>query len=453
MLTKPRLGQRVKVTIERLGIYGEGVGYSYGYTLFIDGALPGEELRARVHESHKNYGRAHIVKTISASPHRVAPVCPLFGKCGGCQIMHLAYPQQLESKQKRVDDALQRIGKFTGVEVAACEPSPSQLAYRNKIQLPVSPGENGMRLGLYAHDSHDLVEIERCKIHCALGEEAYAHLLRILKDSKLTAYDPKTGEGDLRHVIIKTAVFTSQILIVLVTTQIDSPALNSVARKLLGAMPAIKGVVQNINTASGNSVLGSEYRTLAGEPVIEEKLCGLFFKVSPASFFQVNPEQAEKLYERVLALAALTGTERVLDAYCGVGTLSLILAKQAKEVVGVECVAEAIVDAKENAKRNALTNVTFECAEAETFIQTLQQTDVAILNPPRRGCEPSFLERLVVLQPKRIVYVSCDPATLARDLAYLAANGYKIEVVQPFDMFPQTAHVECVVSLSFLPRF
>ncbi len=354
--------------------------------------------------------------------------------------MHLEYAEQLVAKRQRVVDALERIGKFSAVEVAPCAPSPSPLHYRNKIQLPVCPGGE-MRLGLYARGTHDVVEIERCFIHCELGERVFQAVSKILKGAK---WEP----GVLRHVLIKTAVNTKEVLVVLVTRVFRPEGLTEMAEKMMAAMPEIKGVVHHVNTRSDNVVLSGKFKTIVGKGSIEEELGGFVFKVSPASFFQVNTPQAEQLYRRAIDLAGLTGTEVVLDAYCGVGTLSLFLARGAKEVIGVECVAEAIDDAKANAKRNGIANVRFVCAQAERYLGQMQAVDVAMLNPPRKGCDPVVLEALLALKPKKIVYISCDPATLARDLALLGAGGYVIDCVEPFDMFPQTAHVETLASLN-----
>ena len=448
MPIESRLGKKMDLTIDRLGINGEGVGQWYGYTIFVDGALPGEQVYASLYEKRKSFGRAYVVRRDTNSPHRAEPICPLFGTCGGCQLMHLTYSEQLVAKRQRVVDALVRIAKLPDVEIPPCIPSPSPLAYRNKIQLPVAPGQAHLRLGLYARNTHELVEMEQCHIHCSLGERAFKQIKDRLQASSITSYDPKTGKGELRHVLIKTAVFTQEILVTFVTTGAPSFELQEVARAIMQAMPEVKGVVLNINSSPDNTVLGHEYQVLCGEKSIKEKLCGLTFTVSSASFFQVNPPQAEHLYQTVLEKSALSGKETVLDAYCGVGTLSLLLAKGAKSVIGVECVSEAIADAKENARINDIANVEFICAEAESYIQTLSSIDVAILNPPRKGCEKSLLEKLATLKPERIVYVSCDPATLARDLHFLAEKGWEIESVQPFDMFPQTAHVESVATLS-----
>ncbi len=442
MLTKPQLEQTITLTIERLGINGEGVGIFEGFTIFVDGALPGEKIKAVICEVRKNFARARLIEHITTSPHRQKPICPVFGTCGGCQIMHLDYQEQLVIKRQRVIDALQRIGKLFDVDVTSCEPSPLPLAYRNKIQLPAGMSNSHLYLGLYAYNTHDLIEIDKCYIHCTLGEAVFQKVKNILKASSLT-------EGDIKCVLIKTAVTTKQVLVILVTTQKSLPGLSKIATEIMESMPEIKGVVQSVNSSIGNVMLGKEFYTLVGESSITETLSGLTFKVSPASFFQVNPAQAEKVYKTVLEYAALTGKETVLDAYCGVGTLSLILAKGAHSVIGVEYVEEAIRDAKENARVNHLSNTQFTCALAEEFISSLKHIDVGVLNPPRKGCERSFLENLALLKPTKIIYVSCDPATLARDLAILSEKGYKVEHVKPFDMFPQTVHVECVAFLKF----
>lgn len=437
---KPQLHQQITLDIKRLGIHGEGIGDFNGFTVFVDGALPGEIVTATIDEVRKNFARGKVVSYQQTSPHRVTPPCPVFGRCGGCQIMHLAYPQQLETKRQRVVDALERIGKLFEVPVASCVPSPDPFAYRNKIQLPVVIDDR-LRMGLYAFNSHDLVEIEKCYIHCSLGEKTFAAVKQILQASP----DPA-----LRHVLIKTAVQTHQVLVILVTQGEGSSLLPSIAEQIMQAVPEVKGVVQNINTSSGNAILGKTFRTLAGHSSVVDKICGMHFKVSPASFFQVNPPQAENLYQKALEFCALKGDETVLDAYCGVGTFSLILAPHAKKVIGVECVADAIADAEDNAKRNKISNAAFTCAQAEDFIGTLEPIDVAVLNPPRKGCDPQFLDKLTLLKPSRIVYISCDPATLARDLAILKEKGYSIQSVQPFDMFPQTIHVETIASLQKL---
>jgi len=422
------------VLIEKLGIYGEGIARIDGYTVFVDGALPGETVEIEWTERKKTYGRASLKKLVAPSPERVIPPCPVFGKCGGCQLMHLSYEKQLEFKRERVVDAFERIGKLGPIPIEPCFPSPSQLSYRNKIQLPVNL--NPLQIGLYAQNSHRLIDIDHCYIHCTAGEKIYSAIRSILSHTPFP--------DSLRHILIKTAVHTNQILVILVTPDSPSAALVSIAKRILDSMEEVKGVVHNLNRKTGNIILGPTFQTLAGEGAIEEKICGLIFRVSPASFFQVNPYQVENLYRKVEELAALDGTQRLLDAYCGVGTLSLILSGKAKETIGVECVPEAIRDAETNARRNGITNAKFVCDTAERFVPSLKGIDVALLNPPRKGCEPEVLQKLAGLRPSKIIYVSCDPATLARDLSFLSKEGFKVKGAFPFDLFPQTAHVETV---------
>ncbi|MEI8328380.1 MAG: 23S rRNA (uracil(1939)-C(5))-methyltransferase RlmD [Chlamydiia bacterium] len=444
------LGKKMDLEIERMGINGEGVGSWYGCTLFVDGALPGETVHASLYEKKKSYGRARMLSIRSASPHRVDPVCPLFGQCGGCQIMHLSYPEQLKAKRQRVVDSLERIGKFKGVEVSDCLGSAPSLQYRNKIQIPIAPdGNGGMRFGLYARNTHDLIEMKRCFIHCEEGEQVFQKMQEILHASGLEAYDSHKGQGELRHLLIKTAVATKQVLVVLVSNTSPSEGLQRVAREILLHIPSVKGVVHNLHLQNDNTVLGDVYTTLAGQGSIEEILCGLVFKVSPASFFQVNPSQAEKLYQEAIAAAGVASTDVVLDAYCGVGTMSLLFARQAHKVIGVECVAEAIHDARDNAIRNQIDNIEFHVGFVEHVIDDLHMPiDIVILNPPRKGCDLHVIEKIGSMPLKKIVYVSCDPATLSRDLHLLSMKGWKIQRVQPFDMFPQTSHVETLVVLS-----
>lgn len=448
MTSKPKLNQKISLDIQRLGIHGEGIGYYHGYTVFVDGPLPCEVIQACMTETKSNYGRARLITIDNPSPSRAKPPCPLFGRCGGCQVMHMSYDEQLNMKRQRVIDAFERIGKFEKPPVEPCVASPDPLGYRNKIQVPIGAGPNGeIRMGFYARSSHDLVDVEHCYIHCPLGEEVFKKLQELIKASDLTPYDWNTLQGELRHVIIKSAVNTRQVLVVFITHKCPANKLEKIAHELMKACPSVKGVVQNINTVAENVVFGPEFKLISGIPQIIENLCGLQFKVSASSFFQVNPAQAEQLFNRAIEFCGLTGSEKVLDAYCGVGTLSLISSKNAKEVIGVECVYEAIDDAKENARLNNIENVHFICDTAESRIEQINDIDVVILNPPRKGCEPSLLHVLGKKRPKTIVYISCDPATLARDVAILRDNGYAVDAIQPFDMFPQTAHVETLVKL------
>lgn len=348
--------------------------------------------------------------------------------------MHLSYEKQLQVKKQKVADALTRIGKIDPSIIENCLASPLPLAYRNKIQLPMQ----GTTLGLYAKNSHNLISVDHCLIHCSLGEEVFQKIKTLIKKFKIP----------LRHVLIKSAIYTKEVLVILVTREQTTLELCNLSQAIQKDIPFVKGVIHNIHSDKENVILGETYHTLVGDSHIHERLCNLTFSISAASFFQVNPFQAEKLYLKALELADIQQNDTVLDAYCGVGTLSLIFAQKAKHVTGVECVPEAIVDADENRKRNNIRNVSFVCANSEHFIHTLSSIDLLLLNPPRKGADPSFLEGVRKLSPKKIIYISCDPATLARDLAILETYGYKTTHVQPFDMFPQTSHVECVAMLT-----
>ncbi len=416
-------GQKITITIDRLGVNGEGVGRFEGCTIFVDYALPTEEVDIELTDCRKSFAFGILLKIITPSKDRITPICPVFGKCGGCQLMHMPYEKQLEMKRQKVIDAMERIAKMP-ILVKQTRPSPSPLHYRNKIQLPMS--KEG-KLGLYAKNSHDVIAIETCYIHSLLGEKVFKQIQGLFKD-------------EIEHVLIKTSAKKQESLVALVTKE------NAKVQCLANKIDAT-GVVQTFKPEN-NRVLGKEFTTLKGTSFITDELCGLVFKVSPASFFQVNPAQAENLYKEALLLGNLKGEEVVLDAYCGVGTLALIFAQKAKKVIGVECVKEAIEDAKESAKLNSITNVSFICDMAERYIQTLQKIDIVILNPPRKGCDPSLIEKLLSLRPTKIIYISCDPATLARDLALLCKSNYEAMSVEPFDMFPQTAHVECCTLLT-----
>lgn len=436
------------MAIHGIGIHGEGIGKVDGYTLFIEGALPGEIVIARLIECHRQYGRAQIIAIEKPSPDRAQPPCVLFGRCGGCQLMHLSYPRQLEIKRQLVTEAFALIGKGQNTPVEPCLPAPMPLAYRNKIQLPAIQTPGGIVLGLYEKASHTLIPVAQCATHSVLGETVYQTVSSLIRKSGMIAYDPDTGQGELRHILIKSTLRSQEALVILVTTDKATDILSRMAIEMMALCPHIRGVVHNQHTGKDNVILGTSYTLLQGRESITETLCGLCFQISAASFFQVNPDQAERLYAKALAFAALTGTETVLDAYCGVGTLSLVLAQKAKSVIGIEKVPEAIENAKANALLNAIHNVQFLCTASETFMKSSPAVDVVLLNPPRKGCEPSVLEGICRTAPQTIVYISCNPATLARDCAYLTQCGYRLEQVQPFDMFPQTAHVECVAKLT-----
>lgn len=438
--------------IDDLGTSGEGIGSVEGFKIFVEGALPLEKVRVVITAIKSNYGIGKLLEILIPSPHRIKPPCPLFDRCGGCQIMHLTYPKQLEVKRKRVMDAFERIGKSKILEMPEVEPSDPFLYYRNKIQLPVTPlpdggDQEGVEIGLYQKGSHQVVPVDHCLIHSSLGDLVYQEVIRIIKASSIKAYDENTKEGELRHVLIRTAIFLKQVLVVLITTSSPSELIKKIGKEL-SKIEGVKGVVHHKNARKDNVVLDQNFTTLYGRSYIEEALCGLTFKISAASFFQVNPYQAEKLYRAAIELAEITSESIVLDAYCGIGTLSLLIAQRAKKVVGIECVPQAIKDAKENAKFNKIDSVEFICGQSEKLIQSLSSIDIVFLNPPRKGCDPQVLFELKRLKPKTIIYIACDPATLARDALILASHGFKRDVVKAFDLFPQTMHVETLVKFT-----
>lgn len=437
----------VDLDIVDLGTSGEGIGSVDGFKIFVEGALPLEKVRVEITALKSNYGIAKLLEILKASPYRIKPPCPLFDRCGGCQIMHLEYDKQLEYKRKRVMDAFERIGKSPILDKPSIEPSIPSFGYRNKIQLPVTEDKGFLQVGLYERGSHNVVPVEHCLIHSSFGDEVYQEVIKIIKASSIKAYSEKTEEGELRHILMRTSIFLKQVLVVLITTSSASELIKKIGKELF-KIEGVKGVVHHKNARNDNVILDRNFTTLAGQSFIEETLCGLTFKISAASFFQVNPYQAEKLYKEALKLAEITSDSTVLDAYCGIGTLSLLMAKQAKKVIGIECVPQAIKDAEENAKRNKIDRVEFICGQSEKVIPSLSSIDVVFLNPPRKGCDPKVLLELKRLKPKTIIYISCDPATLARDALLLTSYGFEREVVKAFDLFPQTTHVETLVKFT-----
>jgi 23S rRNA (uracil1939-C5)-methyltransferase len=420
--------------ISSLSSAGEGIGSIDGMKIFVEGALPGEEVAVTLVEQKKSYAKAELNQILSPSLERTKPPCSAFGQCGGCQVMHLHYPSQLEFKRKRVFEALERIGGMYNPEVLPCLPSPFSLGYRNKIQIPVLWEKGKKILGLYRKNSHEIIPLDRCLIQCPQGEAIF-HLIA-----------EKLCLPTVRYVLIRNALFREEALVLFVTSGQFSKELKKLAEELMASHSLIKGVVENVNRRKGNTILGPTFRLLAGRPYIYETLLNRTFKISPSAFFQINPAQTERLYEKAIELAEIDSQENVLDAYCGVGALAIFAAAHTKKVHGIECVSQAIADAIENARLNNVGFCRFTCGKAEEKIQE-EEFDTLFLNPPRKGCDPKLIKSLLEKKPKKIVYISCDPATLARDLALLS-NKYKPNAIQPMDMFPQTMHVETVVRLT-----
>jgi len=447
-----QLGQTVEITIDNYGHEGEGVGRIEGFAVFIPEALKGETVRIRITEVRKNFARGEVLEILKPALERIKPPCPVYQQCGGCQLQHMNYSAQLAIKRQQVVDAVERIGGLSGITVHPVLGMKDPWYYRNKVQYPFGMDGGQTVMGFYRKGTHDIVNLDSCQLQPMVTNWVATKIRELAVKYQVSIYNEQTGTGLLRHLLIKKGFKTGEMMVVLVTNGPDFPDGPKIAAELMSAFPNVKSVVQNINTNRGNVILGRETRVIAGEPTINDILDGLKFKISARSFFQVNPEQAEVLYHKAVEYAGLTGTETVLDAYCGVGSLTLFLARQAKEVYGIEVVPEAIRDAEANAALNQLKNVRFLVGETEKVLPELVNQgvrfDVCVVDPPRSGCERSVLESFAANGVGRIVYVSCNPSTLARDLKILTELGYEVREIQPVDMFPQTYHVECVVLMS-----
>jgi len=446
-----RPGQRIELPIHGLGHSGEGVGRYAGLTVFVPGGAPGDTLAARIVEVKKNYARAELVAVLTPSPDRAVPPCPVVGECGGCQLQHIAYPSQLALKRQQVVDALERVGKLPGVLVHPTLGMADPWRYRTKAQFPVGLRSGRIVAGFFAPGTHRIVDIAQCDIQHPLGNQILQAVRDLAQRYNVPIYDERTHRGVLRHVLARVGRGTGEAMAVLVTNGPEFPSAKLIAQALLERVPGLVSVVQNINPAQTNVVLGSKSRVLAGRDSTTDSIGDLSFAISPVSFFQVNPAQTEVLYSKALEYAGLTGTETVFDLYCGIGTISLFLARQAQTVVGIEVVPDAIADARENARLNQVDNVRFVCGDATVEMPRLAgegtTADVIVVDPPRKGCDEPVLHAMAAMQPRRMVYVSCNPASLARDLGILSGLGYRTATVQPVDMFPHTAHVECCALL------
>lgn len=444
-------GDNIEVQIAGLGSSGEGVGKYKGFTVFVQGALPEESIQAEITLVKKNYAAGKLIKIIEASPERVEPVCPVYAECGGCQLQHLSYAGQLCMKQQQVKDALTRIGHLD-TEVLPVIGCTNPWNYRNKMQFPAASGAEGtVNIGCYAASTHSVIDTGSCMIQKEANNEVLTTVRKWMHRYGISAYDEKTGKGLVRHVMSRVGVHSGEVMAVLITSAYDIPHKKELIEWLTKYVPNLVSVVQNINKKPTNVVMGSKTRVLYGRPTITDSLGALSFNISAQSFFQINSEQAEKLYNKALEYAALSGTETVVDVYCGTGTISLYLAKHAGKVYGIEIVAPAIEDAKKNAQDNNCHNAEFILGDAADRLPQLLaegvKPDVVVVDPPRAGCEQKVLKAIADVEPQRIVYVSCNPASLARDLAYLNERGYRAMTAQPVDMFPMTSHVETVVAV------
>ena len=454
--------EKITLTIEDICVSGEGIGKVQGYTLFVKDAIIGDTVEAVVTKAKKNYGYAKMLRVLEPSEHRVPKKCPVARQCGGCQIQELSYEAQLDFKTKKVRGNLERIGGFSSELLDdVMEPicgMEEPFFYRNKAQFPIGADRDGKIVtGFYAGRTHQIIP----NMECALGVPVNEEILRIIVDFMdeygISAYDETTGKGLVRHVLIRYGFTTKEIMVCLVINGDKIPKSEKLVDNLT-RIPGMMSITYSVNKENTNVIMGKEIGTLWGQAYITDYIGEVKYQISPLSFFQVNPVQTEKLYGMALEYAGLKGDETVWDLYCGIGTISLFLAQKAKQVYGVEIIPQAIEDAKNNAKINNITNAEFFVGKAEEVLPEYYAryekehgqkayADVIVVDPPRKGCEETLLETMTQMQPERIVYVSCDSATLARDLKYLCERGYEMKRVKPVDQFPHTVHVETVVLL------
>jgi len=446
--------QSIELTITDLGSEGEGIGKTDAFTWFIKDAVPGDRIRASVMKVKKSYGFARLQEIITPSPDRIKPVCPVAGKCGGCVLQDMRYEAQLSFKENKVRNNIMRIGGFQDAQVLPVIGMENPFRYRNKAEIPAGLDRAGhTAAGFYAGHSHFIVPCEDCLLEFPENRDILKTVTDWMKEFRISPYDEEKHTGLIRHILIRKGFSTGEIMVCLIAFSGKVPHTEELCRCLTG-ISGIKTVALNINRKPGNVILGDETRTLAGSGFITDTIGSVSFRISAQSFYQVNSAQTEKLYRKVLEYAGLTGKETVWDLYCGIGTISLFLAKEAAKVYGVEIVPQAVEDARKNAERNGIRNAEFFTGKAEEVLPEQLKShgahaDVIVTDPPRKGCDEKCLQTMLEMKPKKIVYVSCDSATLARDLKILCASGeYTLEKAQPVDMFPQTAHVETVVLMS-----
>ena len=429
---------------------GQGVAKIEGCAVFIPNAIAGEKCLVRIEKAQKTWAAGKITQILEKSPHRVNRACPVAKLCGGCDFWHMDYEEETRLKADRVRQALNRIGGEELKEVPVLA-APECTGYRNKAQYPVSSQKGRVFAGFFKAGTHQVVENSRCLILPEETDGVKKIVVDYVNHYRITAYDETTGKGLLRHIYVRRGAVSGQVLVCLVINGKKLPHPETLIEKLK-AVPGFTSLVLSVNTKPGNTVLGDEYMTLYGPGYIEDTLCGLHFRLSPRSFYQVNHHQAQRLYEAAIAQAQITKKDLVLDLYCGVGTITLAMAKAAGKVIGVEVVEQAILDARDNAQRNGIENAEFFCGDAGKAALELEakgiRPDVVVVDPPRKGLNGDAIEAMAKMQPKRIVYVSCDPATLARDVALLKEKGYRVASAQAADLFPRCAHVESIVCLT-----
>ncbi|HEY4549662.1 MAG TPA: 23S rRNA (uracil(1939)-C(5))-methyltransferase RlmD [Bacillus sp. (in: firmicutes)] len=449
---KLELSQTFPLTIKRLGINGEGVGYFKRQVVFVPGALPGEEVVVEATKVHPKFVEAKIKNIRKKSEFRVQPICPVYEECGGCQLQHLDYSQQLKEKRDIVIQSLERHTNLPmdQMDIRETMGMENPWNYRNKGQFQVGQKDGKVLAGLYGINSHNLVHIDQCVVQHSKTNKAIGTVRKVLQKLQIPIYSEKSKKGIVRTVVARVGIQTGELQIVLITAKKELPQKEQIVEEIKKRLPEVKSIMQNVNGEKTSLIFGEETVNLGGNDFIQETLGDLSFELSARTFFQLNPEQTVKLYNEVKEAAQLTGMEKVVDAYCGVGTIGLWVADQAAEIRGMDVIPESIEDAKKNAARHGIKHAQYVTGKAEVILPKWANEgwtpDVVIIDPPRTGLDQQLLETLLKVKPKRIVYVSCNPSTLAKDISVLAPL-YKIEYIQPVDMFPQTSHVECVSQL------
>ena len=446
-----RKNDRINLTIESCSANGSGVGRHNGMAIFVPATAVGDEITAHILKVKKSYAFAKVEAVISPSADRIAPECPVYLKCGGCVFSHMTYEAEKKIKADHVAECFKRIGGVSP-EFEPIIGGETDSRYRNKAQYPVAIENGEIKTGFYSPHSHRVIHCPDCRLQPAEFEGILGVFADYIKENGVSVYDETRHSGLLRHIYIRKGSASGEIMVCAVINGKKLPASEKLISALLEKEPSIKSIIININTKDTNVILGDKCVTLWGDDCITDILCGLRFRISPLSFYQVNRNQAERLYNKAAEYASLTGGETVMDLYCGAGTIGLSMASEAKEIIGVEIVPEAVEDAKVNAQMNGVENVRFICGDAAQAAEILKnegvKPDVIILDPPRKGCSPDMLKTAAQMSPDRIVYVSCDPATLARDCGIFADLGYTAVKATPVDMFPRTGHVETVCLLS-----
>ena len=443
-----------EIEIESVTSEGMGVGHIDGFCVFVPSTVDGDRVRALIVKVKTGYAYAKCVEVLRKSKYRKEPVCAAFSKCGGCQLMHIDYGKQLEIKKEIIENALKRIGGID-VKVSQMLGAENELRYRNKMIFPIGCDKNANKIcGFYRERSHDIIPLDDCFLGDGINAKIIDTVMDFMEKYNISAYNEMSHTGIVRRLFIRKGFYTGEIMVVLSINAKVLPHCNELAESLSSLSPQIKSVILNFNTKRTNAVLGDKNTVIFGNETISDYLCSMKYEISPNSFYQINPQQTERLYNKAIELAEIDSNDNVMDLYCGIGTISLCAAKKAKHVVGVESVEQAVLNARKNAENNKIDNVTFYASQAEKIVPELvgqgYKPQVVILDPPRKGSDVVTLGAIVNASPDKIVYVSCNPATLARDLKFLADNGYRVKSVCGVDLFPQTVHVETCVLLSKL---